>query len=386
MGGLGIVAAVSLGILLASHFGYPLSLVAAMGSTSLAAFLLMALLTKLVTKEERLVYHRNVLAVFFLNVLLLKLSAIELFPCLDGLALCIGLFLAFGRIGCLLVGCCHGRPCLWGVRYGREQVQTGFPPWLAGVRLFPVQGLESLWVFGIVFIGIVSMWRGSPPGSILSFYIVAYAFGRFFLEFFRGDDARPYVLSFSEAQWISLASLAGIALAERFGLLPSHRTHLALLISLCIWMAGSALLRLLGRSSSDRLFSASHINEMARTVVYLRSEASTLASRFAGNPRSLRLAETSQRLQMSFGRVHRYRSCLAHFSISRPEHLLTGRDAKRFARLLANLLHFPEPCRIMNSRGVYHFLFYELPSPPAAPANDGSNAFEKYLSGPQQTP
>jgi len=360
MGGLGIVAAISLGIILASHFGYPLSLVAAMGSTSLAAFLLMVLLTKLVTKEERLVYHRNVLAVFFSNVMLLKLSAIEFFPCLDGLALCIGLFLAFGRIGCLLVGCCHGRPCLWGVRYGREQVQTGFPSWLAGVRLFPVQGLESLWVFGIVFIGTVSMWRGSPPGSNLAFYIVSYAFGRFFLEFFRGDDARPYFLSFSEAQWISLASIAGIALAERFGLLPSNRSHLPLFISLCVSMAGTSLIRMIRLSPSQRLFSASHINEIARTILFLQSqEASPL---LPGNSRPIHLAETSEKLRVSFGRVSRYQSSVAYFSISWPEYVLTDRDAKRFSQLLINLLHCAQPCRtVMTSCGVNHFLFRELP-------------------------
>jgi prolipoprotein diacylglyceryltransferase len=36
-------------------------------------------------------------------------------PYLDVTILVIGIFLVCGRIGCLMVGCCHGKPHRWGV-------------------------------------------------------------------------------------------------------------------------------------------------------------------------------------------------------------------------------------------------------------------------------
>src|SRR5262249_26044314 len=125
-----------------------------------------------------------------------------------------------GRLGCLSVGCCYGRPCRWGKRYRADHIQSGFAPWLEGVTLFPIQAVESLYVFGIATFGGFWLWQHPPAGLVLEFCALAYAFGRFFLEFFRGDEARPYFLSFSEAQWASALLLAGISLAGTLRLLP----------------------------------------------------------------------------------------------------------------------------------------------------------------------
>src|SRR6266536_430673 len=160
------------------------------------------------------------------------LAGRPLLPYLDVTVLGVGLFLACGRVGCLMVGCCHGRPASWGVRYRDEHAAAGFPAYLVGVRLLPVQALESVWALAVSLAGAGLVLAGAAPGVALEWYLVAYAAGRFFLELVRGDAGRVYLLGFSEAQWTSLASplavtLAGAAAAlpvrRRLAAVPSHR-------------------------------------------------------------------------------------------------------------------------------------------------------------------
>ena len=138
---------------------------------------------------------------------------------MDVTILGVGTFLAFGRIGCLMVGCCHGRPCHWGIRYRQEHAEEGFAHYLVGVRLFPIQAVESLFVFAVVMIGAVAVLRGRPSGTAFALYTIGYGFVRFCLEFFRGDTDRPYTLGFSQGQWLSLWLMSGVASGG------THRTH-----------------------------------------------------------------------------------------------------------------------------------------------------------------
>src|SRR5439155_22019386 len=97
-------------------------------------------------------YHHEI-DVMINAALLLWLLGQPLLPYLDLTILGIGMFLACGRVGCLMVGCCHGRPHSWGVRYKQEHADAGFAPYYVGVRLFPIQAVESLWVLSIVIVG-----------------------------------------------------------------------------------------------------------------------------------------------------------------------------------------------------------------------------------------
>jgi len=355
-GGVGFALGLPLSLILASHAQLSPLLMALIAIAALGALLSTAIASVVLTRNETLIFYRGVIFIFSVAALISKLLHKPVMEYMDITALGSALFLACGRIGCLSVGCCHGRPFRWGVFYGEAHVRTGFARWLKGVRLFPIQAVESFWALSIVVFGSIWFWRGSLPGAVFAFCTVVYGLGRFFLEFFRGDDARAYFLSFSEAQWTSLVLIAGVVFAGWFGILPYHCAHLAILIFLCVATAGTSLIRMIRHSSPHRLFSASHINEMARTILFLQSqEASPL---LPGNFQPIHLAETSEKLRVSFGRVRRYKSCVAHFSVSWPEHVLTKGDAKRFAQLLVNLLNCAQPCRIvMTSLGVYHFLF-----------------------------
>ena len=108
-----------------------------------------------------------------------------------------------------MVGCCHGRPHRWGVCYREEHAAVGFTPYFVGVRLFPIQAVESLWVFCIVTTGVTFVLNGRPAGAALAWYVVTYDLGRFCFEFLRGDPDRPYLWGFSQPQWISLLLMCG---------------------------------------------------------------------------------------------------------------------------------------------------------------------------------
>ena len=158
----------------------------------------------MITGEEKLIYYHHEIAESLNIALFLWLIHQPLLPYLDISILGIGTFLFCGRLGCLMVGCCHGRPSAWGVRYREEHVAGGFAPYLVGVRLFPIQAVEFLWVFCMVVFGINIFLGDLPPGTTLVWYVVAYDTGRFYFEFLRGDAERPYIWGFSQPQWISV--------------------------------------------------------------------------------------------------------------------------------------------------------------------------------------
>lgn len=130
---------------------------------------------------------------------------------LDVLAFSLLLAVGWMRIGCFLGGCCHGRPARLGVFYPPcvlrsvhgARLFTPAPP--AGARVFPLQLLESLWVFSVAA---ALWWREStltrPDGYALAIAVMAYSALRFCSEWARGHRHRPSYFGLSEAQWFSL--------------------------------------------------------------------------------------------------------------------------------------------------------------------------------------
>jgi phosphatidylglycerol---prolipoprotein diacylglyceryl transferase len=115
-------------------------------------------------------------------------------PVLAGLKLPLGAFwdvsvftmlvlMIFGRIGCLLNGCCAGRP-----------TQSGMGlrlPDRAGVwtRRIPTQCLEASWG-AILLVAALVVWRWMPfPGALFLTMAAGYALGRLALESTRAQAA-----------------------------------------------------------------------------------------------------------------------------------------------------------------------------------------------------
>lgn len=138
------------------------------------------------------VFYGGLIGGFFAVLVYVQKNKLGFWKVADLLVPSILLFSTFGRIGCFLAGCCHGRVAACGIvpMYGSDP-------------LIPVQLFEA----GFTFLTMVAMLAFRPerkkPGILLPLYVLTYAVGRFVLEFFRGDMHRGvYLLSIS--QWISI--------------------------------------------------------------------------------------------------------------------------------------------------------------------------------------
>lgn len=122
---------------------------------------------------------------------------------------------AFGRIGCFLAGCCHGRPAAgWpGVTFTNPACEVN--PALLGTPLHPVQLYEAagnLFIFVILDKALTRAQAGRlAPGTVIGVYAALYSALRFGLEALRGDDRGFSTLGLSPGQFFSAAIAAAAA-------------------------------------------------------------------------------------------------------------------------------------------------------------------------------
>jgi hypothetical protein len=355
---------------LVAHLGLSeLTLVGITGVIILTFFGL-TMITKIITGDELIIYYHHEIAVIVTVTAFLRATGQPVLPYLDVVLLGVGLFLAAGRLGCLMAGCCHGRPWRWGVIYGQEHVDTGFPPWLAGVRLFPTQPIESAFALLVVGTGIIAITERYPSGTAFSLYVLVYAAGRFCFEFFRGDPGRPYWWGFSEAQWTSLAIAVADVWAERAGIVPFHGWHAAVPLILLSAMLAVGLTTRFEPVSRLALLRPAHIRELAEGVQLLNATLApsriTAAVPVAFRRDAIHIVRTSLGVRISTGEVESGSRRWRHYSLSRePVDMSAGS-----ARLLGNTirrLHHPS-CAFelaAGDSGVFHLMF----SPDQASSN-----------------
>jgi phosphatidylglycerol:prolipoprotein diacylglycerol transferase len=112
---------------------------------------------------------------------------------------------AIGRTGCLMAGCCFGRPTdvAWAITFTdpAAAANVGTP---LGVPLHPTQIYEAGAELAILAFLLLTERRGRPfPGRTFWAYMLLYAISRFVIEFYRGDE-RGMALGVSTSQFISL--------------------------------------------------------------------------------------------------------------------------------------------------------------------------------------
>lgn len=124
----------------------------------------------------------------------------------DALAPSVALGHAFGRLGCLMTGCCYGRKCdlPWAIRFpvGHDTHPIGGD----AIPVHPTQIYEALLNFGL-YLGLAWLYRRKKfDGQIVAVYLMCYAVIRSFVELFRGDyKAVQYVFGvISPGQMISI--------------------------------------------------------------------------------------------------------------------------------------------------------------------------------------
>lgn len=317
------------------RLGLSIPIVLVLALVAVAVFLALAWTTKWISGEERLVFYHHEIAILAVVAAMLQIGGLPVLPYLDVTAIGIGVFLAFGRIGCFMVGCCHGGPHRVGVCYNAEHAADGFGRELVGVRVLPVQLLESVSVAAISGIAAWLAWRGAPPGTALCFYAAVYAVVRFVLEFIRGDAGRKRWLEFTEAQWISCTVLA-LAIFPR---VPAA-AGLPLLLAIAGWVLSRR------KSAAARFAAPAHVIELAGAMKRARR---------AG--RVPRIAVTSMGVRVSSGET-RERPRIVHYTLSAKEPALDESAALRLFRILLTIdgRSSHEGRLICGENGVFHLV------------------------------
>lgn len=316
----------------------------AIAASGALTFLALAMTVKVLTGRETLTYYHHEIAVVSAAAALLHFLRVPPGSYLDQTVLGVGEMLMCGRIGCLMVGCCHGRPTAWGIRYREEHARAGFPHWLVGVALFPVQLLESVCLLGILG---TTGWLvlTHAPGTGLAFYVAAYALLRFGMEMLRGDVTRPSFAGFSEAQWTSL----GLCVAA--GTVFVGCRWIAVLLALV--MIFTAARRRLRGDQRRRLLEPRHVREVAEALG--RAEHACEGA--------VRVEATSLGIRLSCGEIVPAGELARHYALSCSQAELNRSLAHAMAGLVLRLRHPPSarPQLMTGRDGVFHLVVPEAP-------------------------
>ena len=122
--------------------------------------------------------------------------------------------IGFGRIGCLLNGCCFGRltSLPWGIQFPPnsapfaalvhqhvlETTAACTPP------LHPTQIYSSIDGFMIAAITSWYFWRRRRNGEVLALALIIYPITRFCIELLRADEVGKFGTTLTISQWVSI--------------------------------------------------------------------------------------------------------------------------------------------------------------------------------------
>ncbi|MGH7939509.1 MAG: prolipoprotein diacylglyceryl transferase [Limisphaerales bacterium] len=134
----------------------------------------------------------------------------------DVLAPSIALGSFFGRMGCLLNGCCYGKPTdlPWAITFTNPVAHelSGTP---LNIPLHPTEIYDGALNLALYFFLAWLFRRKKFDGQIFATYLICYSILRSFVEHFRGDYSQlHYHLGLTPAQWISIPMfIIGLAMA-----------------------------------------------------------------------------------------------------------------------------------------------------------------------------
>lgn len=154
------------------------------------------------------VFYGGLIFALAVAYFLVRRYQLDIWTTADLMAPGIALGHVIGRVGCLLAGCCYGRPTdlPWGIVFTdpAAAANVGTP---LGIPLHPTQLYDAGAELLIMVALLATERRGRPfPGRTFWLYMVLYAISRFIVEMFRGDD-RGMLLGMSTSQTVSLVVL-----------------------------------------------------------------------------------------------------------------------------------------------------------------------------------
>jgi len=168
-----------------------------------------------------LTYYGGLIAASAVAWVLLKRDGFPFWKAADMAGFAIPIGLAFGRLGCLMAGCCFGTTCTlpWAVRFpwrspaSEEQFKAHL---LASEKMWslpvhPTQTYESLASLAIAAVCILVVHgRKRYDGQVFAVFLALYAVARALLEILRRDD-RGGAIGLSTSQLLGLGMLAAAA-------------------------------------------------------------------------------------------------------------------------------------------------------------------------------
>lgn len=152
------------------------------------------------------VFYGGLIAAVLVCIYQLRKHRLALWPSADLFAPGIALGYMVGRLGCLMAGCCYGKPTdvAWAITFTNPAANfnVGTP---LNVALHPTQLYEA--AAGLVLLVAmlaVEKRPGGFPGRTFWSFAFMYSVLRFIIEFFRGDDRGLVLDMLSTSQFISV--------------------------------------------------------------------------------------------------------------------------------------------------------------------------------------
>lgn len=154
------------------------------------------------------VFYGGLIAAVGVAFWLVRRYGLPLWTTADLFAPGIALGHVIGRFGCLLAGCCYGRPTdvAWAVTFTDPvaAANVGTP---LGVPLHPTQVYDAGAELLILILLLVTERKGRAfAGRTFWLYILLYGVSRFVIEFYRGDE-RGTLAGLSTSQFISVVAV-----------------------------------------------------------------------------------------------------------------------------------------------------------------------------------
>ena len=166
-----------------------------------------------------LVFYGGLAGAALAGILFAKRQQLALWKIADIFAPSIALGYVFGRIGCLMNGCCFGRECSlpWAIRFPENHVTGGAP-------VHPTQIYDSLLSLGL-YAALAWLYRRKRfDGQVFAVYLMSYAVTRSVVEAFRGDYTEAHRhAGLTPGQLLSFGIFA--AGAGLFAVLGQKRLH-----------------------------------------------------------------------------------------------------------------------------------------------------------------
>ncbi|MEW7289051.1 prolipoprotein diacylglyceryl transferase family protein [Aquimarina sp. 2304DJ70-9] len=301
---------------------------------SLIGTLLFYYVHYIIVGNRILTFFRYQLFLIFFNTIILYSINENILSHLDIIILSIAVIQAWGRIGCLHAGCCYGIPCdcRFKIQYAKEHIKSGFPDYLIGVPLFPIQLVESIGVFLIISFLTIEMLYSYIPGEAGMTYLVMYAMLRFFLELRRADTQRSYWMSLSEAQWVSIFTCTTVCILSVLNLVQIPN-YVFWLTAILLVVSTILIISRYVRNPKSFLLHPFHIKEIDRLIKNTYDKCLN-EKEF---PTCCKIESTSQGINYSYEKLEKDSSVYFIFSFSSNTHKMPDIFIKTLMKMIQNI-------------------------------------------------